>query len=100
MDKLLYSYHALVTDVSDARAMFELRGGGLRDVLAKLTPADMSAAALPPGELRRSRLAQVPAAFWLRSETAAQVICFRSVARYVFDLLKTAAQPGSAVGFH
>ncbi|WP_323764351.1 sarcosine oxidase subunit gamma [Marinovum sp.] len=100
MEKLLFKFHSLVTDVSDARAMFELRGGGLRDVLAKLTPADMSATALPPGELRRSRLAQVPAAFWLESEARAQVICYRSVARYVFDLLKSAARPGSAVGFH
>lgn len=100
MAKVLHGVHALVTDVSDARAMFELRGAGLRDVLAKLTPADMSVTGLPPGELRRSRLAQVPAAFWLDSETSAQVICFRSVARYVFDLLKNAAQPGSAVGFH
>ncbi|MGY3436522.1 MULTISPECIES: sarcosine oxidase subunit gamma [unclassified Marinovum] len=92
--------HALAVDISDARCMFELRGSGLRDVLAKLTPADMSTDALQPGEARRSRLAQVPAAFWLQSETSARVICFRSVARYVFDLLKTAAQPGSTVGFH
>lgn len=100
LEQQLAGAHALVTDVSDARVMFELRGGGLRDVLAKLTPADMSATALAPGELRRTRLAQVPAGFWLKSETSAQLICFRSVARYVFDLLKGAAQPGSAVGFH
>lgn len=91
--------HALVTDMSDARGSFDLRGAGLRDVLAKLTPADMSRTGLPVGELRRSRLAQTPAAFWLKSETSAQIICFRSVAQYVFDLLKTAAQPGSAVAF-
>lgn len=97
--KLLDGSHALAADVSDARTSFELRGTGLREVLAKLSPADLSPAALPVGELRRTRLAQVPAAFWLNSESSAQVICFRSVARYVFDLLRTAAQPGSAVGF-
>lgn len=97
--KLLEGTHSLVADVSDGRSCFELRGGGLREVLAKLAPADLSPAALPVGEVRRTRLGQVPAAFWLRSEASAQVICFRSVARYVFDLLRNAAQPGSAVGF-
>lgn len=97
--KLLDGSHALVADVSDARTSFELRGNGLREVLAKLAPADLSPAALPVGELRRTRLGQVPAAFWLGSEASAQVICFRSVARYVFDLFRSAAQPGSAVGF-
>ena len=96
---LLSGVHALAVDVSDARASFELRGDGIREVLAKLSPADLSPEGLPVGELRRSRLAQVPAAFWLHSETRAQVICFRSVADYVFNLLKTSAQPGSAVGF-
>ena len=100
LSETLADSHALAVDISDARCMFELRGGGLRDVLAKLTPADMSSDALQPGELRRSRLAQVPAAFWLQSETSARLICFRSVARYVFDLLKSAAQRGSTVGFH
>lgn len=99
MTALLQDTHALVVDVSDARATFELRGDGVREVLAKLSPADLSPEGLPVGELRRSRLAQVPAAFWLRSETRAQVICFRSVAEYVFNLLNTSAQPGSAVGF-
>lgn len=97
--RLLGETHALAVDVSDARACFELHGSEIRDVLAKLTPADMSRTGLPLGELRRTRLAQVPAAFWLESETRAQVICFRSVAGYVFDLFKTAAAPDSDVGF-
>ncbi|TNF23150.1 MAG: sarcosine oxidase subunit gamma [Rhodobacteraceae bacterium] len=97
--KLLEGSHALVADVSDARTGFELRGEGLREVLAKLAPADLSPGALPVGEVRRTRLGQVPAAFWLKSEASAQVICFRSVARYVFDQFRRAAQPGSTVGF-
>jgi sarcosine oxidase subunit gamma len=47
---------------------------------------------------RRTRMGQVPAAFWLRDDGAFEVICFRSVARYMFDQLCVAAQPGSAVG--
>ncbi|WP_226780643.1 sarcosine oxidase subunit gamma [Oceaniglobus trochenteri] len=87
--------HHLAVDVSDARAMFRLEGAGLRDVLAKLTPADVSPAGLAPFTLRRSRLAQVAAAFWLTDQQAAHVICFRSVAQYVFDLLSTSARKGS-----
>ncbi|MEO9629184.1 MAG: sarcosine oxidase subunit gamma, partial [Sulfitobacter sp.] len=47
---------------------------------------------------RRTRMGQVPAAFWLREDGVFEVICFRSVAQYMFDLLSVAAQPGSEVG--
>lgn len=95
LSQRLAGLHALALDVSDARAVFTLEGAHVREVLAKLTPADVFA--LEPGTVRRSRLAQVPGAFWLESEHEAEVLCFRSVAHYVFELLSTAAQPGSAV---
>ncbi|MGC1503573.1 MAG: sarcosine oxidase subunit gamma, partial [Sulfitobacter sp.] len=47
---------------------------------------------------RRTRLAQVPAAFWMPDAETVQIICFRSVAQYVFDVLNVAAQCGSEVG--
>lgn len=77
-----------VVDVSDARVVLDVIGPGATDVLAKLTPADLLAVA--PGEMRRSRLAQVPAAFW-RVDGGWRVMAFRSVARYVEDLLRNAA---------
>ncbi len=94
--------HHLAVNVSDARAMFALSGeaGALRDVLAKVTPADMAADVLRPGEMRRTRLQQAAGAIWFESETEARVICFRSVARYVFDLLAMSAKEGGAVGYH
>ena len=92
--------HALVTNVSDARAMFRLEGKAAREVLAKLTPADLAPGAFAPGQVRRTRLAQVAAAFWMPSETSFHIICFRSVAEYVFGLLKTSAQKGSEVGLY
>ena len=93
--------HALVANVSDARAVFALDGddGALRDVLAKLTPADLAPDACPVGMIRRTRLAQVSAAIWFTEPGSARVICFRSVATYVFDLLTTAAADGGRVGF-
>ncbi len=83
--------HHLAVDVSDARAVIALEGAGLREVLARLTPANMHPEAFRPGQMRRTRLAQVAAGIWLTSETSAELICFRSVADYVFDLLANAA---------
>ncbi len=92
--------HALVVDVSDARAVFRLGGedAAIREVLAKLSPADLRRNVLPPGRVRRTRLAQVPAAFWFADDGEAVLVCFRSVAGYVLDLLSNAARPGSGVG--
>ena len=96
----LSELHVLVANVSDARAVFRLSGNGsaVREVLAKLSPADLRQAALPPGRVRRTRLAQVPAAFWFASDDEAILICFRSVAGYVLELLSKVATPGSEVG--
>jgi len=100
LTEALKGQHHLAVNVSDARAMLSLSGeaGVLKDVLSKITPADM--AALAPGEMRRTRLQQAAGAIWLESETEARVICFRSVARYVFDLLAISARDGAAVGYH
>lgn len=102
LSRALRGQHHLVVDVSDARAMFSLTGpsGALRDVLSKITPADLSATALPVGEMRRTRLQQVAGALWFASDAEARVICFRSVARYVFDLLAISAHPGGAIHYH
>lgn len=92
--------HALAVDVSDARALFSVSGPAAREVLAKLCPVDLSPEAFAPGAIRRTRMAQVAAAIWLESEDSFRVICFRSVADYAFNVLKAAAQPGSAVGVY
>ncbi len=91
--------HALVVNVSDARANFVLRGAGLREVIAKVAPVDMAPDFVAVGEVRRTRFAQVAAAFWLADDEAARIVCFRSVAPYLFDLLSTVARPGTEVGY-
>lgn len=100
LDAALSGTHALAVNVSDARAVFDIRGAHAREVLGKLMPVDFSAAAFGPGQIRRSRMAQVPAAVWMTGEDAFRVVCFRSVAQYVFDLLKTAAGEGGEVGLY
>ena len=94
----LVGTHHLAADVSDARAVFRIKGQGVREVLAKLFPVDLSPAVFGPGEIRRTRAAQVAAAFWLSAEDEATLVSFRSVAGYVMGLLETSARPGSEVG--
>lgn len=100
IDEVLGGKHHLAADVSDARSLFLVSGGSPRDVMAKLTPVDVSPRNFSPGQFRRTRLAQVPAAFWMRDETTFEVIAFRSVGDYVFNLLSTAADPAAVVDFH
>lgn len=98
MQKTLGKGHALAVNVSDARAMFHLGGTHARDVMAKLAPVDLRRDQFTPGMIRRTRMAQVAAAFWVDGDDRFSIICFRSQSQYVFDLLKIAAQPGSEVG--
>lgn len=98
LSKALQGQHFLAANMSDARAVFQLDGTAIREVLAKLAPVDMSEQGFQQGMVRRTRLAQVPAAFWLQDTDSARVICFRSQADYVFELLKRAAMPGAEIG--
>lgn len=91
--------HFLAVNVSDARAMFHLEGTQVREVVAKLMPVDMRAHAFGPGDFRRTRMAQIPAAFWMPTSDTVQIVCFRSVAEYAFNLLKDAVEPGAEVHF-
>lgn len=89
--------HVLIANVSDARAVFRLEGEGIREVIAKLCPVDMAPHAFFPGHIRRTRMAQIAAAFWMRDETTLDLVCFRSVADYAMDILSFAARPGAEV---
>lgn len=98
MQTALSGVHALAVDVSDARAVFEVSGAHGREVMAKLAPVNLSPDGFQTGMFRRTRMAQIPAAFWMSDEQTFRIICFRSNAQYMFDLLKAAAQKGSAPG--
>jgi len=84
--------HHLAAVVSDARAVFRVEGDKAAQVLSKLCPVDFET--LEPGELRRTRAAQVAAAFW-KDEGGYTLVCFRSVAAYVMGLLSHSAEKGS-----
>ncbi|WP_420567640.1 sarcosine oxidase subunit gamma [Thalassovita sp.] len=100
LETTLSGTHFLAANVSDARAMFTLSGTAeaVRETLAKLAPADLSPGTFEPGEISRTRIAQVPAALWLTQDGEGRVVCFRSVAQYAFDVL-SAASEGGRVGY-
>jgi sarcosine oxidase subunit gamma len=84
--------HHLAVDVSDARAVFRLSGPGARAVLACGAPVDL--AGFGAREIRRTRLGQVAAAFWMPEAEVFDLVCFGSVAGFVSDWLADAARPG------
>lgn len=90
----LRGQHHLAVVVSDARAVFRIEGPKADQVLAKLSPVDLGR--MEPGELRRTRAAQVAAAFWRQGE-GYRLVCFRSTAEYVMGLLRASARPGSEI---
>ena len=95
LEKALAGEHHLVADVSDARAVFTVRGAKADQVLMKLCPVDM--ATLAEGEIRRTRAAQVAAAFWKSEAETFTLVSFRSVAGYVMGLLETASRSGGEI---
>ncbi len=85
----------LAVDVSDARAVFTLKGNKSREVLAKGAPVDLSPEAFTMGDFRRTRLGQVAVAFWLEADDEITLACFASLKQFMFDWLVNAAQKGS-----
>jgi sarcosine oxidase subunit gamma len=100
IESALAGEHFLAVNVSDARAMFRVSGSGagVREVVAKLCPVDMTPGEFEPGMFRRTRMAQIPAAIWMPDAESVQIICFRSVAEYTFNLLRDAVAEGGEVG--
>jgi sarcosine oxidase subunit gamma len=94
IEAALSGTHFLAENVSDARAVIFVEGGFCREVIAKLAPVDLHPESFKPGDFRRTRLGQVAAAFWMLDEDTFEVICFRSVAAYTFDLLAASAKAG------
>ncbi|PYF10030.1 heterotetrameric sarcosine oxidase gamma subunit [Rhodobacter viridis] len=90
--KSLHLEHALVTNVSDARARFTISGAKADQVLTKLCPVDF--ATLKAGEMRRTRAAQVAAAIWRSGPEELSLVCFRSVAGYVMGILEVSSRQG------
>lgn len=94
LESALAGEHALVLDVSDMRAVIDVKGARADEVLAKLAPVDF--ASLPADGLRRTRLAQIACGLW-QIDGGYRVIAFRSVSEYMRGILTGAARPGSSL---
>lgn len=90
--------HHLALDVSHARAVVSLKGGDIREVLAKGAPVDLSEAAFPVGRARRTHLGGLAVGLWRRGPQHWEVVCFRSFAHHLFAWLETSGQAGGDVG--
>ena len=99
LGKALAGEHHMATNVSDARVLFRLNGQGAREVLAKGAPVDLSPQAFGVGDLRRTRIGQLAAAFWMVDAETFEVVCFRSVGGFLFDWLSVAAEEGTLPEF-
>jgi sarcosine oxidase subunit gamma len=93
LEKTLAGEHALVADVSDARAMFRIKGPKAQEALMKLCPVDFSS--LAADEIRRTRAAQVAAAVWMSGQDEYSLVSFRSSAGYVMGLLEVSVRKGA-----
>lgn len=92
--KAMKGQHYLAENVSDARTHITIEGTFSREVVAKLAPADLHPGSFKIGDFRRTRIGQVAAAFWMTDAETFELICFRSVGQYAFDLLTASAKAG------
>lgn len=92
IEAALADAHALVVDVSDARAIFRVSGRAAREVIAKGAPVDLAPGVFEPGDFRRTRIGQVAGAIWMPQESVIDLMCFRSVSDYMSGWLETSAR--------
>jgi heterotetrameric sarcosine oxidase gamma subunit len=79
-----------VTDQSDGWAGIAVVGDGGADLLARLVPLDLRAAAFPPGRVARAGLNHMQVVL-IREETGYRLLVFRSMARTAWHELAEAA---------
>ena len=100
LTEALSGVHHLAVDVSDARTMFKLEGDAAREVLAKGAPVDLARDQFGVGDLRRTRISHIAAAFWQSGEgpDVFEIICFRSYATYLWEWLEESSREGTMPG--
>jgi sarcosine oxidase subunit gamma len=79
-----------LVDVSHRQTAIEVRGPRVEDVLNTHVPLDLSAAAVPVGMSTRTLLAKAEVVLWRRETDAFRVEVARSLAPYVWDMLREA----------
>ncbi|WP_083097381.1 sarcosine oxidase subunit gamma [Pseudophaeobacter leonis] len=90
--------HAALSDQSQGWAVVELAGVGAAEVLARLCPVDLRAAAFPVGASLRTEAKHMMVSISRLGEDRFQIMVFRSMARTLIHDLKTAMEAGAARG--
>jgi len=90
--KAALARHAAVTDQSDAWARVYLEGARARDVLARLTPADLRDSAFAVGRTARTEVFHMQASITRLGADRWQIMTFRSMAGTLVHDLKTAME--------
>jgi sarcosine oxidase subunit gamma len=89
----LRDMHALAIDLSDARTIIRLEGAGVREILMKGTPVDLTLADLGPGSVRRLRFGDIAAMVHIRrlEPDVIDLFVFRSYGRFAWEWLDATA---------
>jgi len=89
LNEALAGITSLVVDMSDARTILRLEGEGLREVLMKGAPVDLTAPEFGQGSVRRLRFGEVAAMVHFVGETpdVIDLYVFRSYAAFAWEWL-------------
>ena len=89
----LREVHSLAIDLSDARTIIRLQGDGVREILMKGAPVDLTLADLGPGSVRRLRFGDIAAMVHIRRLKPDEIdlFVFRSYGRFAWDWLEATA---------
>lgn len=91
--------HAMVTNVSDTRAIIRVSGDQVREVLMKGCCVDLLAKDVIPGHVRRTQIAEIPAAihFVSNDPLTFDIYVYRSYADYIWQWLAVAGRSSATV---
>ncbi len=99
LETALGQAHAMVTDVSDTRAIIRVSGDQAREVLMKGCCVNLLAPDVTPGHVRRTQIAEIPAAihFVSTDPLTFDIYVFRSYADYIWQWLAVAGRSSATI---
>ncbi len=91
--------HSMVTDASDTRVVIRVSGNQVREILMKGCCVDLLAADVTPGHVRRTQIAEIPAAIHFVGDEPLtfDIYVFRSYADYLWQWLAVAGRASAAI---
>ena len=99
LQQTLADIPSLVVDMSDARIILRLEGDGVREVLMKGAPVDLTAPACTKGSVRRMRFGEVAAMVHMAGESpdVIDLYVFRSYAVFAWEWLVATADGAAKI---